>query len=289
MTGVAPADEYFGKLKLSFLGIDNTFKDAAIRSGQSTIDPSIANAIDWAIDALNDWQHKYPNDPQLARSYFLGQQTMKKLWMQKYQEKAWLYMQHIMSSYPNTFFGKQIKAEVAKGYTQHYFAEAKPCGPEGPVPVGTAAPAVDHGKYKVQIEPAPCYTPAPTPSPTPTATPTPEPTLAPEASPLVPVPFGASPEPGVSAVPLPGAPSSPSPFATPEPAPIPSASFTPVPSLTPIPSPVPLPSSLPAPSQSATPALTPQPVQTLTPPPAATPAALPTPWPSPFPSPTAKA
>ena len=146
--GMAPGDQYFGRLKLSFLGINNTFKDSGIRAGAHTVDPDIQTKVDSAIDALNDWQRQFPNDPQLARSYFLAQQTLKKIWVKQYQEKAWAYMQHIVAQYPSTFYGKTIKAEIAKGFTQHYFATAEPCGPDGPQPLPTAAPAVVMGDPK---------------------------------------------------------------------------------------------------------------------------------------------
>lgn len=60
---VAPADEYFGKLKLSVLGIRNTIRDQGL---QVDVDPASApktfNKIDFAEDALHDWEHKYPCD-----------------------------------------------------------------------------------------------------------------------------------------------------------------------------------------------------------------------------------
>ena len=60
---VAPADEYFGKLKMSILGIRNTIKDQGIKVD---IDPAKAdstlNAIALTEDAMHDWQRKYPCD-----------------------------------------------------------------------------------------------------------------------------------------------------------------------------------------------------------------------------------
>ena len=35
----APGDEYFGRMKISYLGIDNTYKDGAISAGAYTTDP----------------------------------------------------------------------------------------------------------------------------------------------------------------------------------------------------------------------------------------------------------
>ena len=85
----APADEYFGRWKMSFLGIDNTFRDAAISSGDHTTDSNIAHKVALAEDALDAWARKYPRDPQLARSFYLAAITERKIWLQANQERAW--------------------------------------------------------------------------------------------------------------------------------------------------------------------------------------------------------
>ncbi len=68
---VAPADEYFGKLKMSILGIRNTIKD---QSFKVDADPEKAsgtlNAIALTEDAVHDWQHKYPCDSWIPGSIF---------------------------------------------------------------------------------------------------------------------------------------------------------------------------------------------------------------------------
>ncbi len=68
---VAPADEYFGKLKLSILGIRNTIKDQGLKVD---IDPNSAsstfNAIALTEDAIRDWEHKYPCDSWIPGSIF---------------------------------------------------------------------------------------------------------------------------------------------------------------------------------------------------------------------------
>lgn len=189
---VAPADEYFGRLKLSFLGINNTFRDAGISAGNHTTSPSIASKVDFAMDALNDWQRKFPRDPQLARSYFLAQMTLKKIWIESYQNKAWSYMQHIIATYPATFYGRTIKTEIARGFTRHFFAAAQPCD-AGATPAPSVA--TNNGKYKTVIETPPCSTPSPPPTPAAPPAGTPSPSIVPTASPS---PAPASPAPAVA-------------------------------------------------------------------------------------------
>ena len=63
---VAPADEYFGKLKMSILGIRNTIKDKGLLVDvDSTKAESTLGAIALTEDAMHDWERKYPCDSWL--------------------------------------------------------------------------------------------------------------------------------------------------------------------------------------------------------------------------------
>jgi hypothetical protein len=172
----APADEYFGKMKMSFLGINNTFHDATIMSGEHTVDHGIVTKVSFADDALQDWSKRYPHDPQLARTYFLAIRSEQRIWLQPNQERAWIYMRRIVALFPATYFGKLIKKDMEIGYTEHYYGEAVACATPTPAPVVTpeavaATEAPRKGRAKV------------TPTPEPTATPTPEPAATPEPRP----------------------------------------------------------------------------------------------------------
>ena len=164
----APGDEYFGRMKMSYLGINNTFHDEYIRAGAYTTDPNLINKVNFADEALTSWAHKYPGDPQLARSYFLAIQVYKKIYIKQYQDKAWQYMHTLTSpTFATTYFGKLEKTDLAKGFTEHYFANAELC--PTPEPTETPTPSGKHGA------PAPTPTPTETPTPTPAPTPTPKP------------------------------------------------------------------------------------------------------------------
>jgi hypothetical protein len=66
---VAPADEYFGHLKMSILGIRNTLKDLAQKADYNPSNPEqIFGSANFAEEALHEWEHKYPSDPWLAKS-----------------------------------------------------------------------------------------------------------------------------------------------------------------------------------------------------------------------------
>ena len=161
----APGDEYFGRMKLSYLGINNAFKDQAVRAGAFTTNDSVISALRDADDALQDWRRKYPHDPQLARSYFLASQAYAKVYTKEFQDKAFGYMTLLVVKYPNTYFGKQEKTNLAIGFTEHYYAPPQPC----PTVVPPTPTAVSSRRGA----------PVPSPTPTPTSTPTPEPTPTP--------------------------------------------------------------------------------------------------------------
>ncbi|HWT04239.1 MAG TPA: hypothetical protein VN224_00650 [Xanthomonadales bacterium] len=186
----APADEYFGRLKISFLGIDNTLRDAAVTAGDHTTDPGVINKVAFAEDALADWEKKYPRDPQLTRSYYLAIAIEKKIWVQASQQQAWTHMNRIADVFPNTYFGKLIKREIAIGFTEHYYSEPVPCPTASPTPtptptpspapVATATPTSRAKGRQPRPTPSPLRTPAPTPTPTASPSPEPTPTPAPE-------------------------------------------------------------------------------------------------------------
>lgn len=215
LKNAAPGDEYFGHMKMSYLGINNTFHDDAIRAGAYTTDPHLISSVSFADDALNAWAKKYPNDPQLARSYFLAFQMYRKVWTQQYQQKAWDYAHIVVTKWPSSFFGKALKKDLGVGYTEHYFATPVACesltvtasasssASPSPTPSPTATPSPLPGQPKVDILPVPCLTPTPSPTPLPSVSPS----LAPGAS--------ASPSPRTSGSPSPAPSATPSPSASP--------------------------------------------------------------------------
>jgi hypothetical protein len=159
----APADEYFGKMKLSYLGMNNTFRDAAISSGDHTIDPGIVNKVTFAEDALQAWARKYPRDPQLARTYFLATRVERKIWTIDTQQRAWINLNRLVKVFPASYFGKILAKDLAIGFTEHYYAV--------PVPCTTPLPGASDGAASLTAFPTP--QPSPTEPPPPSATPSP--------------------------------------------------------------------------------------------------------------------
>jgi len=162
---------------MSYLGIDNTYKDGAISAGDYTTDPRVIAKVDFATDALRKWAAKYPNDPQLARSYYLGVLVMRKIYTQPEQQTSWEFTQLLAQRYPNTYFGKAAKTSMAQGYPEHWFTVAEICPTLPPrgvkqltTPDPTPSPTPAPNKAYVALVTPPCVPPSPDvdPSPTPT-------------------------------------------------------------------------------------------------------------------------
>jgi hypothetical protein len=207
--GSAPGDEYFGRMKISYLGIDNTFRDGAISAGAYTTDSRIITKLQFADDALTRWAAKYPSDPQLARAYFLGMLVFRKVYTQPAQQTAWRYVQLLAKTYPTTYFGKTAKTAMATGFVEHWFALPQLCPtplPKGVMPEktpnATASPSPAPGQPVVDIITPPCVKPSPTPEPSETPTPEPRgrhsaPMPAPTAT-TSPIPQSPAPRPAAS-------------------------------------------------------------------------------------------
>ena len=67
---LAPADEYFGRMRISVLGIANMLRDAGTRinANSGSIEHEFDGTLSFATDAIHDWEAKYPRDPWIARS-----------------------------------------------------------------------------------------------------------------------------------------------------------------------------------------------------------------------------
>jgi hypothetical protein len=65
---VAPADEYFGRMKMSILGITNSIKDTGIRESNDPANASkYYSGLAFTEEALEDWADKYPQDSWIPR------------------------------------------------------------------------------------------------------------------------------------------------------------------------------------------------------------------------------
>ncbi|MDB5069691.1 MAG: hypothetical protein JWM87_802 [Candidatus Eremiobacteraeota bacterium] len=161
---VAPADEYFGKLKMSILGIRNTIKDQGLKVDYDPEKaPGTLNAISLTEDAIHDWQRKYPCDSWLPGTLYALQHFYLKIHTDdgvKHVHATFAWLRH---DYPRSSFVQLARREDGQAST----TPATP--PVASVPAGPAPASAAPGASAA---------PAPLPG---NALPTPFPGTAPQS------------------------------------------------------------------------------------------------------------
>jgi hypothetical protein len=105
---VAPADEYFGRLKMSVLGISNVIKDMRLRvEADAEKTPSIFGSLAMVEDAVRDWERKYPRDTWIAKDLYALEVTYLRAPGERahalaIKTEAWLHR-----DYPKTAYAAQ--------------------------------------------------------------------------------------------------------------------------------------------------------------------------------------
>jgi hypothetical protein len=112
---VAPADEYFGRLKLSILGIRNTIKDMGLKADA---DPehaagSVMGAVALTEDAMHDWEKKYPADSWIPPAILSLERLYAKVDSDIARAKAKAAMVWLVHDYPRSAPAKIGKKELA--------------------------------------------------------------------------------------------------------------------------------------------------------------------------------
>jgi hypothetical protein len=110
---VAPADEYFGRLKLSILGIRNTIKDLAYKTGDANQATSLVATISLTEDAIHDWEKKYPHDSWLPRSIFSLERLYAMIDSDQARAKAKAAMVWLVHDYPKNPYAITGRKELA--------------------------------------------------------------------------------------------------------------------------------------------------------------------------------
>ena len=111
---VAPADEYFGHLKMSILGIRNQLRDLGLRLQYAPDrEADVLGAAGFVEDALHDWEHKYPADPWLAKSVYQLTSLYARIHSSNGQENATRAFRWLQSRYAKSAYAAQARLELA--------------------------------------------------------------------------------------------------------------------------------------------------------------------------------
>jgi hypothetical protein len=189
--GPAPADEYFGRLQMSILGVRNKVKDLGLDADtHPEHDKAILGNAIWVEDAMRDWAKKYPFDKWLPRYAYALEQMYERIPGDDAHRRALKQISYLTAYFPQTVYGKVGRAKLAMGVPT-----PDPSVPPVIVETDLERLALLDGKVTPTIPPAP--TPKPAPSPAPSAAITTEPVAQPATEPTT------APIPAASATPAP--------------------------------------------------------------------------------------
>jgi len=168
----APADEYFGKLKMSILGIRNTINDIGANIDvDASRAPGLMGKADFAEDAMHDWERHYPTDSWLPKTIFALERMYAKIDSDDGRRRAMAAMTWLVHDYPNTWYGKTGRTEIAEHRVGHPVA-AVPTSAENAAPNDLKAALPNYGNPNGTANlSAGNGGPAATPVPNPIATP----------------------------------------------------------------------------------------------------------------------
>jgi hypothetical protein len=154
---LAPADEYFGQLKMSILGIKNTIKDLGLRYdvNHDIARQTVASAA-LTEGAIRDWEHKYPRDREVPRAMYFLQRLYAHIIDGQAQLKAKATASWLLTDYPASPQARQLKKVMA---------EATPL----PTPAAPASAAPALQPKAADPVPAPSSAPGMAPAGTPAA------------------------------------------------------------------------------------------------------------------------
>ena len=113
-SAVAPADEYFGRLKMSILGVRNQLKDLATKvSFNPDRGGDQMGAALMVEDAIRDWEHKYPHDSWLPKSVYMLSQLYSGIHTVEGQRRAALTLHWVIDRYPSTAYAATARSQVS--------------------------------------------------------------------------------------------------------------------------------------------------------------------------------
>jgi hypothetical protein len=104
---LAPADRYFGRMKMSILGIRNALKDLSARADAFPEDAE--HVFDKTVlveDALRDWQAHFPTDPWIPRYAFALAQVYGKLGFDGARTRRDEALNWLIGTYPESEFAQ---------------------------------------------------------------------------------------------------------------------------------------------------------------------------------------
>jgi hypothetical protein len=136
----APADEYFGPLSLSVLGIRNAIAQTTLRldlAGLSDEDDTLRN-VSLIEQSVRDWEAKYPRDSWLPKMVLALHHAYRKIATDASMTHAVDTATWLMTKYPSSAEAMTAKRELAHAMSGDDDDDAPDAQP------AAAAPAAGH-------------------------------------------------------------------------------------------------------------------------------------------------
>ena len=112
-TRPAPADEYFGRLKMSILGVRNSLVKL---TRQAEEDPSSADAVlgpaSMTEESIREWEVKYPSDPWLAKTVYMLAHLYARVPTDVGRDAAVRAVNWLVAKYPDSEFTNAALEEI---------------------------------------------------------------------------------------------------------------------------------------------------------------------------------
>jgi hypothetical protein len=162
----APADEYFGKMKMSAIRIRYDFMQLQPRYEKHQLLPEEADHLaTLAEDAYYAWAAKYPKDPWLASTGYLMARIFAELPGTDARDRAVHAYTYVKSHFPNTTYAKESVAALHRGVPVRpdpSWAVAMRAAQPSPSPSSTSSPSpAPSGSASAGASPSPAPSPSP--------------------------------------------------------------------------------------------------------------------------------
>jgi hypothetical protein len=116
---VAPADEYFGPLAMSILGIRNSLRDSAnkLDADPATDADSALRHVALIETSVRDWEHKYPGDSWLPRTVLALHSVYARIHTEEGRHHATETANWLMTKYTASREAQVLRAEFDEAMT----------------------------------------------------------------------------------------------------------------------------------------------------------------------------
>lgn len=112
-TKPAPADEYFGRLKMSILGMRNSLvKLTRQAEGDPTSAESVLGPASMTEESIREWEVKYPSDPWLAKTVYMLAHLYSRVPTDVGREGAVRAVNWLVEKYPDSEFTNTALEEI---------------------------------------------------------------------------------------------------------------------------------------------------------------------------------